>query len=490
MRAAACTRRSLTLVSFFVWLVCVAPLLAVDKRVALLVGNNSYQNAQVLKNCRSDATAVALALQSLGFQVRTVLDANRAEMEAALDWFREAATDADLGLFYYSGHGLQVGGTNFLIPVDARVAAEGQVKYQAINANFVADDLARTSCRTSIIILDACRNNPFLKAGRGVGGRGLTAMDAHPESYVAFAADAGQVADDNPGEENGLYTSELLKHLTQPGLSIEEVFKKTRAGVWERSQKRQLPAEYSRLMRNVCLTPAAGAVVAPASTPESPSHEREASAGLLSVTSVPAGAAVLIDDRYTGKRTPVDLDLPPGTYRVTVRLAGYGEWSRAVVLGAGGREQLDAALAMQTVAEPVPPPASAPRTDDAEVPGFIAGFVRRFHGADTAAARDLYADRVDYMEYGIRDWGFIRRDLEKLNGAYPQRDYRLLGIDRIARNGDAVQVEFRMSFDLRSRSKRVAGEAAAAVVLEGASSGRPRIARYSERVTTRAVTRY
>lgn len=247
-----------------------APVAAAGRRVALVIGNNSYRHTTPLRNCVNDARAVGTALEALGFLVQTITDAERPRFDEGFGWLEKESKNAELGVVFYSGHGVAVGGVNYLLPVEANPESESQIKRQGFNASEIASSLQESGCKTSILILDACRNNPFERRFRGAAGRGLAQMEASPDSLIAFAADAGQVADDNPTGDNGLYTAELIRHLRTPGIPIEDVFKRTRAAVLERSAGKQVPAEYSKLTKDIVLVAVERPVEAAAAPPAAP----------------------------------------------------------------------------------------------------------------------------------------------------------------------------------------------------------------------------
>jgi len=215
-----------------------------EARVALVIGNGSYKDAP-LKNPPSDARAMAQALAACGFKVNLVVDANRAEMFRAVREFGERIRGGGVGLFYYAGHGMQVRGANYLIPVGVDINSEEEVPVQALDVNAVLGKMDVARNRVNLLILDACRNNPFARSFRSAS-RGLTQMDAPSGSFVAFATAPGSTASDGIGQ-NGLYTQYLLKALQQPGLNVEQVFKQVRIGVKKASRDQQVPWDSSSL---------------------------------------------------------------------------------------------------------------------------------------------------------------------------------------------------------------------------------------------------
>ena len=216
-----------------------------DGRIALVIGNAAYDEAP-LRNPVNDARAMTRALKRVGFQVTSLENASREAMEQAIvDFTSRLQTDA-AGLFYYAGHGVQLRGRNYLIPVDANIDSERQVRVESVDVNLLLEELEYARNRVNVVILDACRNNPFERRLRGTS-RGLAAIDAARGTLIAYATAPGSVAMDGDGV-NGLYTEELLDALMVPGLSVEEVFKRVRGGVAKRTNDRQIPWESSSLV--------------------------------------------------------------------------------------------------------------------------------------------------------------------------------------------------------------------------------------------------
>lgn len=228
-------------------------------RTALVIGNAKYEPAVgPLRNTVNDARAVAKTLRALGFAVIEEHNVTRDQLLKAVLEFRNTLANAEVGLFYYAGHGISVGGSNYLLPVKSgynpagadEVALRMLAETRLFNVEQAVADMKVAGARCNLLILDACRTTAVARTGRTrdvADAGGLTEMKPPAGSLIAFATDAGQTALDGDGA-NGLYTEELLKHLRTPGLSIEQVFKRTRAGVLERSEGGQIPAEYSRLI--------------------------------------------------------------------------------------------------------------------------------------------------------------------------------------------------------------------------------------------------
>lgn len=216
-----------------------------ERRVALVIGNGGYRHVNPLDNAGNDARAMEQVLRTVGFETILKLDASRRDLYQVIDVFAGKLSAGAVGLFYYAGHGVQANDTNYLVPVDARVEAESDIEADGVDVQRVLKAMEAARAGLNIIILDACRDNPFPKA-RGFG-RGLRSIDAPSGSFIAYAAAPGQTAQDGDAGGNGIYTGELVKVLEAPGLKIEDVFKKVGGGVSERTGGRQVPWTNSSL---------------------------------------------------------------------------------------------------------------------------------------------------------------------------------------------------------------------------------------------------
>ena len=221
-----------------------APTVNNAQRVALVIGNSAYKDAP-LTNPVNDARAIARALQESGFTVISRENIDQGGMLAALREFGDRLRGGGTGLFYYAGHGMQIKGRNYLIPVGASIEREDEVAYNAVDAQAVLDKMEAAGNVANIMILDACRNNPFTRSTRS-GQAGLAQMDAPVGTLVAYATSPGAVASDGSGS-NGLYTQHLLTAIRQPGSKVEDVFKQVRANVRRDSQGKQVPWESTSL---------------------------------------------------------------------------------------------------------------------------------------------------------------------------------------------------------------------------------------------------
>ncbi len=225
------------------------------KRVALVIGNAKYEFSP-LNNPVNDATDMAASLRSVGFDVIEVKDANKRQMRAATRRFEDKLAASDVGLVYYSGHGVEVKGRNYLIPVDADIRREHEVEDQAFDAGNILrmmESLQGTEKkRVNIMIVDACRNNDLARSWRSTN-RGLARMDAPTGSFISFATAPGQVASDGQGR-NSPYTKHLLNALKQPNVPIEQVFKQVRRNVMAETSGEQVPWENSSLVGDFYFT--------------------------------------------------------------------------------------------------------------------------------------------------------------------------------------------------------------------------------------------
>jgi hypothetical protein len=216
-----------------------------ESRVALVIGNSAYRDAP-LRNPVNDARDTAQTLRDLGFDVIYEENLSQNDMKRSIRAFGDKIRDGGVGLFYYSGHGAQVSGINYLVPVGATITNEPEIEYEAVDAGLVLAQMESAKNRLNIVILDACRNNPFARAFRSPKS-GLASIDAPAGTLIAYATAPGSVASDGD-KRNGLYTQELLKAMRVPGLKIEDVFKQVRIAVQSKSANKQLPWESSSLV--------------------------------------------------------------------------------------------------------------------------------------------------------------------------------------------------------------------------------------------------
>jgi len=217
-------------------------------RLALVIGNSDYQFSP-LPNPVNDAALMAATLRAVGFEVFEHTDLNRRDMKRAFSDFGaklEEGDDNTVGLIFYAGHGVQIGGENYLIPVGTQIYDELDVEIEGIRASSLLGTLRDADTAMNIVILDACRNNPFKGSARAAS-RGLAKMDAPTGTLLAYSTSPGNVAEDGTGN-NSTYTAALARAIQSPGTKVEEVFKKVRINVMDRTQGRQVPWESSSLV--------------------------------------------------------------------------------------------------------------------------------------------------------------------------------------------------------------------------------------------------
>jgi len=216
-------------------------------RKALVIGCSFYQYATPLTNPNNDANGMESILQTLGFEVVKKIDPTQKALKIAIDEFGEKLKGSDVGLFYFAGHGVQVKGLNYLIPVDANLKSEMMVEYDCVEAGRVLVNMENARVSVNIVILDACRNNPFERNwGRGVGQRGLATMNAPKGSLIAYSTAPGSTASDGL-RNNGLYTETLLNYIGNKTIPINTMFQKVRLKVMEESKEEQIPWEATSL---------------------------------------------------------------------------------------------------------------------------------------------------------------------------------------------------------------------------------------------------
>jgi hypothetical protein len=223
------------------------PVLVLEKRLALIIGNASYTGANKLSNPVNDANDMAIALKKLGFDVLQFTNLDNKAMKKAINSFGDQLREYQVGLFYYAGHGVQNNGINYLVPIDAQPESRNEIEYECIDANRILTKMEDARTRTNIVVLDACRNNPLDRSwSRGGGDNGLATMDAPIGSVIAYATAPGKTAADGNGR-NGLYTAALLKALQTPNQTIIQLFQQVRAEVIKQSSNKQLPWESTSL---------------------------------------------------------------------------------------------------------------------------------------------------------------------------------------------------------------------------------------------------
>lgn len=237
----------LTVVTSALAAVSVSAQAPLDVRVALIIGNSAYPGNMALVNPANDAKDMADVLKRLGFNVVELRDGNRVQMAAAIAKVSDSLKGKQgLGMLYYAGHGLQLDWRNYMVPVDANLKTAADVAAQTIDLNSVIDVFKAAGNRMNIVVLDACRDNPF--GSSTSSAKGLAQLDAPPSTFLAYATAPGNVAEDGDEKSgNGLYTQYLLQELKRPIAKIEDVFKRVRLNVRKQSNGRQIPWESTSL---------------------------------------------------------------------------------------------------------------------------------------------------------------------------------------------------------------------------------------------------
>ena len=249
---------------------------ASDGRYALIIGNSAYNHATPLVNPKNDSNDIAKTLKSLFFETVLLQDATKEEIENSVKLFLAQLRDDEggVGLFYYAGHGVQLQGENYLVPIETNSGTEEEIKRQSYNVAHLLNGMRKIKSATNIIIMDACRNNPFAHlAGAGTRSAGtnerglvrltvpkintgLSKLDAPPNTLIAFATAPGRVALDGEGQ-NSPYTAKLIEAMQRTGLTIGEVFRQVREDVLDVSEGSQIPWESSSLVQDFYFKPRA-----------------------------------------------------------------------------------------------------------------------------------------------------------------------------------------------------------------------------------------
>ena len=300
-----------------------------EKRVALVIGNSGYASSP-LKNPVNDARAMARTFRELGFDVLLRENAGEKDMKRAIEEFGDRLRGGGVGVFFFAGHGIQVASRNYLVPVDANIRNERDIDIDAIDVNRVLSRMEDARNRLNIVILDACRDNPFSRSFRSAA-RGLASIDAPSGTLIAYATAPGKLARDGDGA-NGLYTAELVKAVRESSLRLEDVFKRVRASVRRQSNGEQIPWEASSVEGDFVFNLGRVATI---------TKEIVKEYGTLAIRGKLAGIEVWLDERKLGKTelgtALVVRDLETRSYRVIARKDGHKDWEREVQIVADRR---------------------------------------------------------------------------------------------------------------------------------------------------------
>ena len=304
-----------------------------DRRVALVMGNARYQNSP-LRNPVNDARLMARTLKSLGFEVIEGENLSLRAMKRAVQRFGKSLDRGGVGLFYYAGHAVQVDGLNYLIPIGAQIDSELDVELESLDLRRVLVEMAEAKNRLNLVFLDSCRNNPYARSFRAPA-KGLAQMNAPSGTLISFATGPGKTAADGDGK-HGIFTEELAKNITRPGVMVESALKLTRVAVSRRTGGKQVPWDSSSLTGNFYFKPgkagqrplqlAGGRVTprvepAPAPKPE-PAKPGPAGAADLYVSTEPGQAMIYLDGVQKG-RSPQTLEMVPAGRHVIIARKGY-----------------------------------------------------------------------------------------------------------------------------------------------------------------------
>ena len=315
----------------------------IPPKYALVIGNGAYTGLSRLTNPVNDANDVTAALQGLGFTVDKVLNGSLDQMEGAVMRLKNrlSVSGESYGFFFYAGHGVQSNGENYLIPADANIPGENSLKNRAISVQWVLDELNDARNRLNVVVLDACRDNPFGWARSG--SRGLALVGHQPaDSIIVYATSAGQTASDGTGR-NGLFTGQLLKNLKTPGLEVKEVFNRTGADVSEVSGRRQIPAVYNQFFGTAFLGAAAAATPA-ANTPAQPAPAGVSTAISIDVSTKEGGILYFQGNEIATLWDNDNHSIPiekPGTYTVKMVSANGSVKTRSVTIASRGVTRID-----------------------------------------------------------------------------------------------------------------------------------------------------
>lgn len=293
-----------------------------EARNALIIGNSNYATAP-LKNPVNDAKGMADVLREKNFTVNLLLDADLRTMEKAISRFGKMLQKGGVGLFFYAGHGMQVKGINYLIPIGANITEEDEIRFESVNAGRIMAKMESAGNPLNMIFLDACRDNPFARSFRS-SSRGLAMMDAPSGTLVSFATAPGKTASDGTGT-NGLFTGHLLRQMEQPGLELTQMMKRVRRNVMQDSSNQQTPWGVSSLTGDFYFSGQGKTTVVASGT----AVTETAGKGGIKVDTQPTGAKIYINQVFEGN-SPITLNFTPGVYTVLAKKNGFKNQQESV----------------------------------------------------------------------------------------------------------------------------------------------------------------
>ncbi len=296
-------------------------------KLALVIGNADYANMPKLLNPANDAKLIAGNLELLGFKVTLATDRTQAQMKSAIARFSNETENAGadvIVMFYYAGHGVQIDGTNYLVPVDAGASSATDVVIGAVSATDLLKALELARAKVNVVVLDACRDNPFKATTRGLS-RGLARVDAPAGSIVAYSTAPGQVAQDG-STANSPYAEALAKHMATPGLSLEEVFRNVRIDVSVSTSGAQVPWEETSLTQVVVLAEKAAGTTAVVATVVVPTTDPAVEANRAFLLAVATNTIESYDDFM--RKHPGAKEVPQAMHNLTM-LSDEKHWREA-----------------------------------------------------------------------------------------------------------------------------------------------------------------
>ncbi|MBF0137191.1 MAG: caspase family protein [Magnetococcus sp. DMHC-1] len=332
-----------------------------EKRVALIIGNNNYKAVPKLAKAVNDAESMEQELKRLGFNIVFRKNASRRDMNKAVNEFVDQLSGGDVAVLFYSGHGVQVQGANYLLPVDIEADREQDLQDEGIELGDILNRVAQTKAKFSMAIIDACRNNPFQKKGRSIGAsRGLSTMSAPNGLMVIYSAGVNEQAldalNDHDDDPNGLFTREFIRLMNEPGLRIDDMVKKARAEVKKKAQSvghQQNPAIYDQTdgefyfkVGEAKASPKATATTAAVTTKHSGPSQYDETIFWQSAKETPEGCGVYLEK------------FPDGLYSGLAKICQSKGHSKPPVMETYRREE--PAPAVAPPAPPPPPKAAEP----------------------------------------------------------------------------------------------------------------------------------
>lgn len=425
------------------------------KRVALVIGNSAYEHTTQLINPKNDAEDIAKTLIEIGFDVTKIDNANFSTMRKALRDFGRKSQGSDIAMVYFAGHGMEVDKNNYLIPVDAQLVSDQDVEYEAISIELLNRAVSGAS-GLRMILLDACRNNPFVnKMSRSVStrsiGRGLAPVEPQHGSLVSYAAREGTTAADGEGR-NSPYTKALIEHIKKPGVDVRLLFAKVRDSVLAATSGVQEPFMYQSLPgKEVLLVPG---------EKNKPKKETNVKSEKPPITN----NSVVVFDPTNSDKVAVEVE-----YWNTVKDIGDADYIQSYLDQYPGGKFAPLANLMikrlkvkkEEVAVVTPPEIKVitPTYSKQRLLDFVRYGYLSASANNSAHLRNIYSSRVNYYQSGYVDIDFIISDKQNYFKRWPKNFYEFVeGSENIEQiENDYFKVSFRSRFELESSSKKTTG---------------------------------